>query len=57
MSNTNPIKGLVSIGVPTFNRADALDNILNILLQQTYRRLEIIISDNASIDNKVIKTI
>ncbi len=41
---------LVSIGVPTYNRADLLQVTLNSLLAQTYKHIEIIISDNASTD-------
>ncbi len=42
------IKDLVSIGLPVFNRPEALHNILEIITKQTYLNLEIIISDNAS---------
>jgi glycosyltransferase involved in cell wall biosynthesis len=40
--------GLVSIGIPTFNRPAELENILKIITGQTFRNIEIIISDNAS---------
>jgi len=40
--------GLVSIGIPTYNRPAELENILKIITGQTYRNIEIIISDNAS---------
>lgn len=39
---------LVSIGVPTFNRPDKLKVALQCLTRQTYRNLEIIVSDNCS---------
>lgn len=39
---------LVSIGIPTFNRAALLDRRLQNVVSQTYRNVEIIISDNAS---------
>ncbi len=42
---------LVSIGVPTFNRAELLTKCLSTLLSQDYPNFEIIISDNASTDN------
>ena len=41
---------LVSIGVPVFNRAESLPRCLDALLAQTYRHLEICMSDNASTD-------
>lgn len=39
---------LVSIGLPTFNRAKILRRAVDSLLAQTYRNFELIISDNAS---------
>lgn len=45
-------KPLVSIGIPTYNRADGfLRECLESVLNQTYKNLEIIVSDNASPDN------
>ncbi len=41
---------LVSIGLPTFNRAAQLKRALDSLLAQTYKNFELIISDNASTD-------
>jgi glycosyltransferase involved in cell wall biosynthesis len=41
---------LVSIGLPTFNRADLLGRAIDSLLAQSYRNIEIVISDNASTD-------
>ncbi len=46
----NEVHPLVSIGVPTYNRADTLKLVLDSLVAQTYKNIEIIISDNASID-------
>ncbi len=43
----------VSIGLPTYNRPDALERCLASLVKQTYPNLEIIVSDNASPDPKV----
>ena len=41
---------LVSIGIPTYNRASTLVKTIESVLQQTYKNIEIIISDNASAD-------
>ena len=41
---------LVSIGIPTYERVDALGRALESALAQTYTNLEIVISDNASQD-------
>ncbi len=45
------IKKLVSIGLPTYNRAKDLPRALDLLLAQTYRDIEIIVSDNCSTDD------
>lgn len=39
---------LVTVGIPTYNRPDGLDHVLNCVRGQTYRNLEIIVSDNCS---------
>jgi len=39
---------LVSVGIPTFNRPDGLRRTLECITRQSYRNLEIIISDNCS---------
>jgi glycosyltransferase involved in cell wall biosynthesis len=44
---------LVSIGVPTFNRPSGLRNTLLCLTKQTYKNVEIIISDNYSNNSEV----
>ncbi len=48
-NNKNP---LVTIGIPTYNRADGfLKKALQSAVEQTYKNLEIIVSDNCSTDN------
>jgi glycosyltransferase involved in cell wall biosynthesis len=41
---------LVTVAIPTYNRADLLGVTLRTVLAQDYRHLEILISDNASTD-------
>jgi glycosyltransferase involved in cell wall biosynthesis len=50
---------LISVVMPTFNRARLLDRALRSVLQQTYRNLEIIVVDDASSDGtaEVVKAI
>ena len=42
---------LVSIAVPTYNRVEELKKVLDCFCNQTYRNIEIIVSDNCSTDN------
>jgi glycosyltransferase involved in cell wall biosynthesis len=42
---------LVSIGLPTYNRAEKLERAMEFVLAQDYRNIEVVISDNASTDN------
>lgn len=42
---------LVSVGIPTYNRSDSLRRTLSCIAQQTYKNLEIIVSDNNSQDS------
>ncbi|GEM_PF-1418321 len=42
---------LVSVGLPVYNGGNYLDATLKALLSQSYKNVEIIISDNASTDN------
>ncbi|MCA6544957.1 MAG: glycosyltransferase, partial [Pseudanabaena sp. M074S1SP2A07QC] len=46
-------KPLVSVGIPTYNRPNGLKRTLECITQQTYRNIEIIVSDNCSIDPNV----
>ena len=46
--NTKP---LVSICIPTYNSAEFLREMLDSIVNQTYKNIEVIISDNASSDN------
>lgn len=47
------VKGLVSVGIPTYNRPDGLKRTLEQICAQTYTNLEIIVSDNCSPDPRV----
>ena len=43
---------LVTIAIPTYNRANGyLKNAIECALKQTYRNIEVVISDNCSSDN------
>jgi glycosyltransferase involved in cell wall biosynthesis/predicted SAM-dependent methyltransferase len=46
--------GLVSIGVPLFNGAAHVADMLSCLISQTYQNIEIIIADNASTDDSFL---
>lgn len=48
----DPICPLVSVGIPTFNHPEGLEKALKCITSQTYRNLEIIISDNNSPGDK-----
>ena len=52
-SEKEGLRPLVSIGIPTYNRAFGLKRTLECMLHQSYENLEIIVSDNASPDPKV----
>jgi glycosyltransferase involved in cell wall biosynthesis len=41
---------LVSVGIPTYNRVEALQSAIDCFTNQTYKNIEIIISDNCSPD-------
>jgi len=48
--NMTVTRPLVSVGLPTYNRADDLRHAIESVLSQNYPHLELIISDNASTD-------
>jgi len=48
---------LITVGIPTFNQPKALKQTLNLICNQTYKNLEIIISDNGSDGNEVSNVI
>ena len=47
-------KGLVSIIIPTFNRADIIHETLDSIKLQTYEKWECIIVDDGSNDNSIM---
>lgn len=49
--SSNSISPLVSILIPTYNRADYLGQAIDSALAQTYKNIEIIVHDDASTDN------
>lgn len=51
------VNPLVSIGLPVYNGEEFIHRSIDALLNQSYKNFELIISDNASIDNtlKIIK--
>ena len=46
---------LVNVGIPTYNRPEGLRRTLECITNQTYKNLEIIVSDNCSSDTEVQK--
>lgn len=53
MKSKTDQKPLISIGIPTYNRAASLERVLESLVSQSYPHLEIIVSDNCSPDPAV----
>lgn len=51
------IDPLVTVGIPTYNRAVSLARALASICAQSYRHLEIIVSDNASTDENVERVV
>src|SRR5262245_40129939 len=50
-SGDKMISPLVTIGIPTYNRAHYLRESISAALAQSYSKIEVIVSDNASTDN------
>jgi glycosyltransferase involved in cell wall biosynthesis len=48
---------LVTVGIPTYNRSASLQRALDSIRAQTYRHLDIVVSDNASPDPQVAQLI
>lgn len=46
-----PVKGKVTVGIPVFNMAQYIDEVIRSVLAQTYQDFELIIWDDASTDN------
>jgi glycosyltransferase involved in cell wall biosynthesis len=51
MLNINSSEPLVSVIIPTYNRPEYLKQAITSAIQQTYQNLEIIVSDNCSLEN------
>jgi glycosyltransferase involved in cell wall biosynthesis len=51
------MKNKVTIGVPTYNRPELLREALKRLINQSYSNFEIVVSDNCSDDEALIKSI
>jgi glycosyltransferase involved in cell wall biosynthesis len=49
--DTQAVEPLVSVGIPTYNRAEKLKRAAESVLGQTHRNVELVISDNASGDD------
>ena len=53
-----PMTGpLISVGIPTYNRAKSLERTLECICNQTYSNLEILVSDNCSSDPEVRRVV
>lgn len=49
--NSHSIQPLVTIGIPTYNRAALVKSCVQSALTQTYSNIEVVVSDNASTDD------
>ncbi|MFA7245496.1 MAG: glycosyltransferase family 2 protein [Candidatus Magasanikbacteria bacterium] len=48
---------LVSVGIPTYNRPEGLKRVLECITNQSYKNLEIIVSDNCSSYSEVVEVL
>ena len=48
-----PSRPLITIAIPTYNRASLVSDCVKSALAQSYRNIEVLVSDNASEDNTV----
>jgi glycosyltransferase involved in cell wall biosynthesis len=48
---------LITIGIPTYNRPDGLRKTLEKITRQTYSNLEIVVSDNCSPDEEIVRSV
>jgi glycosyltransferase domain-containing protein len=48
---------LVTVGMPTYNRPELLSRALDLICNQSYRNLQIVVSDNASEDHRVSEVV
>ena len=53
----NQLEPVVTIGIPTYQRPELLDNTLNRLLLQTFNNIKIIVSDNGTDSELIIPII
>jgi glycosyltransferase involved in cell wall biosynthesis len=49
--SVRPTDPLITIGIPTYNRASFVQNCVASALAQSYQNIEVLVSDNASTDN------
>lgn len=57
MNTTSPSKPLVSIVLPTFNRAEMLRRALGSIVQQTLQNIEVIVVDDCSLDVNAVRLV
>jgi glycosyltransferase domain-containing protein len=48
---------IVTVGIPTYNRPERLARALDLICRQSYKNLQIIVSDNASDDPRVAEVV
>jgi glycosyltransferase involved in cell wall biosynthesis len=53
MNTSDMDSPLVTVGIPTYNRPEGLERTLKCICNQTYRNLEILVSDNCSVGDEV----